>query len=469
MQGLLEAFNGAVERHGDKVAIVESDGTEVSFAELSGRVELYALCWSKRGLKPGDRVLLAMPIGADLYAALAAIWSCGATAVLPEPAMGLTGVRYAVRLASCQGLVASGPYPWLRWLLPALWGKPLYRPGAATGGHAPRSPELDEIALISFTSGTTGVPKAIPRSHGFLQAQRKAVAPLLDSETDEVDLVAFPVFVLINLAAGRTSVLPNWKMNKLDLVTPEALADWIARRRVTRALLPPKLCDTLGRAAIPASLGTVFTGGGPVFPDMIERMQAAKPDLRIVSVYGSTEAEPIAELDVARVTDADRQAMMAGQGLLAGPPVAGLDLRIADGEIQVAGNHVNPGYLDPSRDAETKVVDRGTLWHRTGDAGRIDNQGRLWLLGRHGDDVAGHFPFAVETAARTWSGVTAAALVDLGGRAVLVLQGDRSALAGWRDRATQLGIEDVRHLANIPVDQRHRSKVDRKALAKLLK
>ncbi len=466
---LLDAFAAAVVRHGSLTAIVEGDGTRVSFDELAARAEGFAALWAVRGLGQGDRVLLAMPIGADLYAALAAIWSLGATAVLPEPAMGLAGVRYALQLADCQGLVASGPYVWLKLLQPRLWFKPFYRARSGSG-TVPRAPvDAEDIALVSFTSGSTGVPKAIPRSHGFLQAQRQAVAPLLESETQEVDLVAFPVFVLINLAAGRCSVLPNWSMSRLDRVTPKALSEWIGSQQVTRALLPPALVDTLAGGTVPACLHTVFTGGGPVFPDMVDRLLAARPDLRVVTVYGSTEAEPIAELDMGDVSEADRMAMQNGKGLLAGPPVNELDLRIVDGEIVVAGDHVNRGYLDPARDVETKIKDGDRVWHRTGDAGHLDEDGRVWLLGRHGAEVGGHYPFAVETAARAWPGVRRAALVGHDGAPVLAVEGVEAHLADWQAKAGALGIPDVRPVPEIPLDRRHRSKVDYPRLKSIVK
>lgn len=461
---LLDAFATAVAEHGPRTALVEGDGRRVSFDELAARAEGFAAHWAARGLGKGDRLLLAMPVGADLYAALAAIWSLGATAVLPEPAMGLPGVRHALALAGCKGLVASGIYRWLRFLLPGLWFKPLYVP--KTGGRIAEKPLVaaEDTALISFTSGSTGIPKAIPRSHGFLQAQRQAVAPLLDSDRDEIDLVAFPVFVLINLAAGRPSVLPNWPMQKLDSVQPGALARWIEVNGVTRALLPPALVGTLGGTEIPGCLTTVMTGGGPVFPDMVARLMDQRPDLRVVAVYGSTEAEPIAEIEASNISEADLEAMRGGKGLLAGHPVAGLELRIEGGEILVAGAHVNRGYLDPTRDAETKVNDGDRIWHRTGDAGHLDAEGRLWLLGRHGAEVAGLHPFAIETAARTWPGVTAAALAAIRGKPYLAIEGDAAHLEHWQKAASELGDVRVCPLQRIPLDRRHRSKVDYPAL-----
>ena len=467
---LLSAFAASVRAHGPKTALVEPDGTHVSFAELGARAEGFAAGWSAKGLGKGDRVLVAMPISADLYATLAALWSLGAVAVLPEPAMGLRGVRHALQLAPCKGLAAKEPYTWLRWLLPGLWTKPVFRPRVGPGKVPDHYPQGDEIALISFTSGSTGLPKAIARSHAFLQAQEAAIAPLLTSDADEIDLVAFPVFALINLAIGRTSVLPNWRMSRPGEVTPIELASWIEAQGVTRALLPPALCEALANARPLPGLSTVFTGGGPVFPDLVERLQATRSKLRVVAVYGSTEAEPIAHMDARDISSEDRKAMATGSGLLAGRPVPEVSIRIQDGEILVAGDHVNEGYLDPTRDAETKIKEDGVTWHRTGDAGRLDDAGRLWLLGRRGADVDGVYPFEIEAAARLWPGVKRVALAKEGGRAVLAIEGDAGQIADWTERAAeQFKITDVRHLATIPLDRRHGSKVDYPALTRALR
>ena len=470
---LPQAFAAAVDRYGDRTALIEGDGTKVSFSALKYRADGLAAAWAAKGIGKGDRILIAMPICADLYAALAALWSLGAVAVLPEPAMGLNGVRNAVENGQVKGLCASGAYRLLRFVLPALWGKPLLHPGQASKSAAPISDtQPNDLALISFTSGTTGAPKAIPRSHAFLMAQARAVSPLLKSDIDEIDLVAFPVFVLINLAEGRSSVLPNWKMRHLDRLTSAQLTDWIAKQSVTRLLLPPALCETLADGTIPANINTIFTGGGPVFPDLIARLKAGKNDLRIVSVYGSTEAEPIAEHDTAHTTTDDLTAMKTGKGLLAGFPVPDINLRITDGEIVVSGQHVNQGYLDPARDAENKRREGDTIWHRTGDAGYLDDQGRLWLLGRWGNVVPTAnrplYPFAVETAARLWAGVQRAALMHTDQGPILVIEGDAAHRADWTKNARIFGIDDVRPISKMPMDRRHYSKIDMATLKKRL-
>lgn len=463
MTTLTTAFAQAAIQYRDRTALIDGDGTGYRFSQVQGLAETYAAGWHAKGVRPGDRVLIAMGIGVELYASLAALWSLGATVVLPEPAMGLTGLRTAIRATQPKFFCAVGPYVWIKPLLPGLWGAKLLTPKQGRNDEPPAPvDDPDGIALISFTSGTTGTPKAIPRSHAFLMAQWKAVAPLLQSKTEEIDLVTFPVFVLINLAEGRTSVLPNWKMSKLAALDPNALVDWIAANKCTRALLPPALCEKLVEAGGTGTLHHIFTGGGPVFPDMIQALQQIAEHLAITTVYGSTEAEPIAHA----------HHVEQGYGLFAGQPVDAVRLRIVDTEIQVAGDHVNIGYLDPAQDAETKVRIDDTIWHRTGDAGQLDDQGQLWLLGRVGDQVMTEkgvqYPFAVETAARMWPGAQRVALTQVDGIPVLVVEGDADLINIWHTHAAEFGIKDVRHISKIPLDRRHHSKVDRSALRKKL-
>ncbi len=471
MTDLAAIFEATAARAGDRPALIAAGGA-VSFGALDARAAAFAARLSARGVAKGTRALVAAPVGIELYVILAALWRVGAVAVFPEPAMGLRGLLHALRAARPTVFAASGRYRWLR-LLPPLWRLRCVSPSPADRGRAPRLPLApDDPALISFTSGATGAPKAILRSHAFLLAQHTAVLPLLGTDETARDLVAFPVFALVNLAVGRTSVLPFWRQDRQHEVTGAALSAWIERQGASRLLLPPALCETLAAQGVPRVVTHVFTGGGPVFPDIVARLRAGRPDLSVACVYGSTEAEPIAHLDAADVTEADMQAMREGAGLLAGRPVPQVRLRIAEGEIQVAGAHVNRGYLDPARDPETKVVDNGTLWHRTGDAGHIDHDGRLWLLGRTSAvlqrDGRPVHPFAVETAARSWPGLQHAALAEAGGRLIVAAEGDRQHLAEWTKRAQALGLDGARHVAAIPMDRRHRSKVDYLALRRLL-
>jgi acyl-CoA synthetase (AMP-forming)/AMP-acid ligase II len=219
----------------------------------------------------------------------------------------------------------------------------------------------------------------------------------------------------------------------------------------------------------------------------------------VVAVYGSTEAEPIAHIEADEINAADIEAMQRGRGLLVGAPVEEVTLRIlrdhwgaprgqmtADefsaqtmpsgepGEIVVTGEHVLKGYLGGIGDEETKFSVGGEIWHRTGDAGRLDESGRLWLLGRcasRTDDHRGSiYPFGVECVAMNSRGVRRAAFLPQSGRRLLVVEGaaDPKSKERLRSDTAWAGVDDVRFIKRMPVDKRHNSKIDYPKLREMI-
>lgn len=301
------------------------------------------------------------------------------------------------------------------------------------------------------------------------------------------------------------------------------------------ARLAPHAAPPLKAAHRPAPLTTrqfpqidrVFTGGAPVFPRLLDAVQQLAPNATLTAVYGSTEAEPIAHITRDELTPADRQAMNRGAGLPAGLPVGQISVEILPdrwgtaigplsraefaaqclaagetGEIVVSGSHVLPGYWQGRGDAESKIhvfddttddsadatvnatvnataeqrTRATTIWHRTGDAGYLDAEGRLWLLGRCSariDDALGTlYPFAVECAAQEHPAVRQAALVQVHARRVLALSlytaADQSQLQQLRTSLAWAGIEQILCLDTLPVDLRHNAKIDYARLQKQL-
>jgi acyl-CoA synthetase (AMP-forming)/AMP-acid ligase II len=257
-------------------------------------------------------------------------------------------------------------------------------------------------------------------------------------------------------------------------------------------------CETSGRTV--SGFRHVFTGGAPVFPDHLDRFAAIFPAAEVVAVYGSTEAEPIAHISRQAMSKDDVDAMKSGGGLLAGEPVAEINIQVIasrwgtpleplddtgfsaiclpagkTGEIVVSGGHVLQGYLNGTGDEETKFRVNGTVWHRTGDSGYFDPAGRLWLLGRSGavitDERGELYPFAVECAARQCPGVARGALVSRQGQRILFVQPKKGAHIDTDAVRTALAwaqLDMVRELDSIPLDKRHNAKIDYGRLAKIV-
>lgn len=501
----------------DAPAIVEVRRGRVcvtTFAELDDAAQRAAAMLREAGLREGEAVLVFQPMSAELYVALLALFRLGATAMFLDPSAGVAHMEACCELQQPRALIALTRAHLLRLRSPALRRIPLkFAVGVPVlgawrwAGWRDCTPlqELfpaaaDTPALLTFTSGSTGQPKAAVRSHGFLRAQHRTLERNLALQPGEVDLATLPVFLLANLASGVTSVIPDADLRAPGRIDPSPVLRQITTHQITRCAASPAFFERLleGERAL-AGLRKIYTGGAPVFPRLLAALGAAAPDATVEAVYGSTEAEPIAHIERREIRADDHTAMRGGAGLLAGRPVAEIELRILReqwgtplgalsagefsgqcmpvgevGEIVVSGDHVLTGYLHGRGDAETKFHVAGRVWHRTGDAGRLDVEGRLWLLGRCSarvTDARGSlWPFAVECAALGDVRVRRAALASVAGRRVLAMEG-AGLKAGDETLLKSLAWAEIDRLVpvkRLPVDRRHNAKIDYPALAKLL-
>jgi acyl-CoA synthetase (AMP-forming)/AMP-acid ligase II len=468
-------------RDSDRPAIIAPDGSTVSFTELRQRVGAFAGGLIDLGLRAGDRVVLLVPMSIELYVALLALFHVGATAVLIDPSAPISAIL--TRFAPV-AMIGSSKAHLLRFTLRPLRGLGLY---VSTGfiplphrrlsriqGVVPPVDSGEHPALLTFTTGSTGTPKAIARSHEFLLTQHRILAEHLRLGPGDVDMPTLPVFLLHSLASGATCVLADADLRNPGAVDPDRVIAQVRAVGVTSisgspAFFAPLARRLLERGETLPGLKHLHTGGARVPVGMLKALCEAAPEAEIAIVYGSTEAEPIAVLSVRENLAVLEDGERSGKGALVGPPVRQLAVRIDDDEILVAGPHVNPGYYqDPEADAENKVREGGRLWHRTGDAGYLDDAGRIWLVGRAGGRIGGVWPMQVEAPAELLGFVVKAGLAAVDGEAVLACE-VVDAPEGWEaEVAAVVGVRVVR-VDVVPVDPRHNAKVDRKRLETMLR
>ena len=406
----------------------------------------------------------------ELYVVLLALFRLRAVAMFLDPSAGRDHIERCCALQPPRALIAGPKAHLLRLVSPALRSIPTaialgrFVPFARSWSRSTACAPMtalpatgpDDPALLTFTSGSTGQPKAAVRTHAFLLAQHARLVESLDYVAGEIDLATLPVFVLANLGSGVASVIPDGDLRRPGAIDPVPVLAQIRRHGVSRSTASPAFFERLARhcAAEETTLPTLrklFTGGAPVFPRLLDQLHRMAPAARIEAVYGSTEAEPIAHLARDEMSAADLAAMRSGRGLLAGKPIAKIELRILraqqgpigphsreqfeaecrpanePGEIVVTGDHVLKGYLHGRGDEETKFRVGDRIWHRTGDAGCLDEPGGVGLLGRSSATIADArgtlHPFAAECVAYDDPRVRRAALVAQAGPADPVRRG----------------------------------------------
>jgi fatty-acyl-CoA synthase len=266
----------------------------------------------------------------------------------------------------------------------------------ADGGNDMGDP--DDIALLLFTSGTTGEPKAAVLRHKHLASYVIGTVEFMGADEDEAALVSVPPYHVAGTSAVLTSVYAGRRVVYLPAFTPEA---WVAAARdeqVTQAMVVPtmlgRILDVLDRDGERLQhLRHLSYGGGRMPVPVIERALSVLPHVDFVNAYGLTEtSSTIAVLgadDHRMAVGSDNPAVRRRLGSV-GRPLPTLEVEIRDeagsavrpgelGEVWVRGEQVAGEYL--GRRDETEGG-----WFPTRDSGFLDEDGYLHLAGRL-DDV----------------------------------------------------------------------------------
>lgn len=507
-----------------------SDGSlpyeTLTFAELEGRVNRLAAALKARGIERGDRIVVMIPMSVELYTLLLACLKIAAVIVFIDPWVGLDQIRRCIELTQPKAFAGIPLIHFLARATGILKPIPmrLTARGRARFGELQLERLIDEAAppvetervepdttaLITFTTGSTGTPKGANRTHGFLVAQHLALSREMGLLPGEADLTTLPIFVLNNLAAGVTSILPRtMKPSAVDpAVVVRQIQDFSPRTAVgSPAYFLPIANYCLEHGLELPSIRSIFTGGGPVPPGLLGKLRRILPHGEAFVGYGSTEAEPIAIIGADEVCDETGRETEAGKGNCVGHVAPGIDLKVirivpgpvelgpagwsevelapgAIGELVVTGDHVGKDYYrNPEAVRENKIKDPdGRVWHRLGDVGYLDDRNRIWLVGRVNNVVTrgpkAIYPLQAEAIAHQLPFVEKAALIGLpdeglGHRvAFVVIPHEKHPLQWFRKRHEwELRIRDhlERHgipldvilfTRRLPLDPRHNTKID---------
>ena len=431
-RSLVDMLDRAADRYGSRVATIarrpSGEQTQITYRELRDRAHRAALLLATRGIKPGDRVLLIGENSPDWVLGYFAILCAGAIAVpldqlisaeelapiwkIAEPAAILRSNAVHKRLGSTLG----DAHPKLIELDLAELARPFILRGDAKTPPAP--PERKALASILFTSGSTGAPKGVMLSHANFAAEIAMLSRVFVLGADDVVLSLLPLHhafeftcgMLLPLASGATIVYP------LE-VDAKTLSRTLADVRPTALIGVPAVWEAVHRRIVDEveARGPFFHAAFDNLRDLNRRLDAnsglnfgsivfrqvhsalggrlrlavsggsALPHrvaeffndigIPLLEGYGLTEGAPV--LSVARPDEA----MQVGA---VGRPLNGVEIKLMPatgsiGEIVAHGPNVMAGYY--RNEAATAEVLRDG-WLHTGDLGRFDGDGRLYIVGR---------------------------------------------------------------------------------------
>jgi olefin beta-lactone synthetase len=387
----------------DRAALIcPHSGRSVSFAALEADSDLLARGLLAGGIGQGARVALLVSSGPDYVSLVFALLKAGAVPVVVDP--DLRGRRLSDSLDRIAPLTyVGGPPVPLGRLLPGRGRRRTHTTAAelrtAAGSGALPAPASADPALVAVCVGGTA---ALYR-RDQLAGQLDTLACLFGWRPGDVELTTVPMLGWLAVAAGVTVVLPKRSTDSARL------ADLVEAHGVTGLSGPAAMLDLLGRwgamtgTRLP-SVRRVLSATSPIPAEVLCRFRSLLAEgAGLYACYGATAALPVTMIDGGELADG---AAEPSAGTCVGRPVRGAEVEIVElatgpitalaeplpvgtpGEIVVRAPWVSAEYLDDRHTRLNKIPSGdGTFFHRTGDAGYRDRQGRIWFCGRAGERV----------------------------------------------------------------------------------
>ncbi|MEO6245368.1 MAG: fatty acid CoA ligase family protein [Opitutaceae bacterium] len=486
----------------------------LTYAELDAEVAGWTVRLARAGVRRGDRTLVMVRQGLPLLASVFALFRLGAVPIVIDPGMGRESFLACVRRSQARALVGVFSARLLSRIKRAAFRSVEIRVAASSSltgrvglvpvGETPPAAfnAPGDLAAILFTSGSTGSPKGVCYEHGMFDAQVRLIRETYGIQPGEVDLPLLPIFALFGPALGMTTIIPEIDPRRPAALDPAKIIQAIRQENVTNSFGSPTLWRKLAdhcvqnQIALP-SLRRVLCAGAAVPASLWADSPRFLPRGKLHSPYGATEALPIASVSSAEI-DPD-----AVNGACVGWPVPEIEIKIVTisdgpivgivdvrdhrpgeiGEIVVRGPVVTKAYdLQPDATKLAKIRGASGIWHRMGDCGYIDADGRLWFCGRKAERVetaAGTLHTEpCEQVFRKHSRAVRCALIGFGERGAAIVVETRLtdhaeglALAGEL-RALALAHPHTAAIATFffrekfPVDVRHNAKIHRLTLAR---
>jgi len=506
---------------------------QYSFKQLDQESDRIAHALKLAGVTRGLRTALMVKPGLEFFALTFALFKVGAVPIMIDPGIGVKNLKVCLAEAEPEAFIgipkahlARILFGWGKSTLKILltvgvklfWGgktlAALKRRVSKGEAYPVAETSTDETAAILFTSGSTGVPKGVIYTHGNFIAQVDSLRQVYDIQPGEVDLPTFPLFALFAPALGMSSVIPVMDFTRPGSVDPKSIIEPIQKFNITTMFGSPALINRVGRYGeahrlkLP-TLKRVISAGAPVPATVLRRfVKMLGPDVEIFTPYGATESLPVCSIGSREIIEETCYATDKGYGVCIGKPVSGVELEIIEisdqtitwwqedlkvpdgqiGEIAVKGPQVTRRYYNrPDSTDLAKILDptTGTFFHRMGDLGYRDEQGRIWFCGRKAHRVVCRdrtlFSIPCEAIFNTHSKVFRSALVGVGesrlAKPVICVELEEGIdkkqhsqilrelklLAHGHDLTSS--IKDFLIHPSFPVDIRHNAKIFREKLA----
>jgi malonyl-CoA/methylmalonyl-CoA synthetase len=408
-----------------RTAFETSDGRRWSYGELETAAGRFAALLKAKGVKAGDRVAVQAPKSVECVALYLAVLKAGAVYLPLNTAYTKAEIDYFLADAEPALFVtdAAGLFPEAAPL------SPLGETHEADAG---------DLAAIVYTSGTTGRSKGAMLSHGALEANGRALTEAWGFSADDALLHALPIYHVhglfialhcVFLAGAKALWLAKFDEDAVLRALPRATAMMGVPTFYARLLADPRFTREAAQ-----HMRVFICGSAPLLPSTFEDFEA-RTGQRILERYGMSEAAII-------TTNPLMGERIAGS---VGYPLPGVSLRVADdGIVQIKGPSVTTGYWrNPEKTAEAFTADGYFI---TGDVGRLDDDGRLWLSGRVSDLIISGglnvYPKEIELVLDELPGVIESAVIgcphaDFGEAVVAVIAGEgeeAAVIAAARER-----------------------------------